>query len=230
MTEKKTNMWIWDQVCKTDPKHTKKAEYGRRFTSIGAYYQIKQATKVFGPIGDGWWYDIDGINTLEELITCKLSLFYRKPDGTESKPIKVVSSAFKKMWNKKKNDYVTDDDAYKKVVTDCLTKAFSYLGFSADVFTGEFDGTDNKYAAQQQQASPGASKNKSQSSGPNTGPGATEKQRKAIWGISMNICGGDRDAAKKLVDDVCNNEGLDSGNLSMAHASVVIEKLHERNS
>ena len=220
MEKEKNNMEIWNAVCKTDPKHTKEVKFGRRFTAIGAYYQIMQATKLFGPMGTGWWYTIDNMEQTDTMLICSLSLHYKG----QAAPIPVMSATSRFMKDKE------DEDAYKKVITDCLTKALSYLGFSADVFTGEFDGTDNKYAAQQQQASPGASKNKSQSSGPNTGPGATEKQRKAIWGISMNICGGDRDAAKKLVDDVCNNEGLDSGNLSMAHASVVIEKLHERNS
>ena len=36
-----------------------------------------------------------------------------------------------------------DDEAYKKATTDALTKALSYLGFSADVFLGAFD--DNRY-------------------------------------------------------------------------------------
>ena len=36
-----------------------------------------------------------------------------------------------------------DEDAYKKCVTDGITKCLSYLGFNADVFLGKFD--DNKY-------------------------------------------------------------------------------------
>ena len=48
------NMKIWAQVCYTDPKHTKAVEFGRKFTSIDAHYQVMRATEVFGPVGDGW--------------------------------------------------------------------------------------------------------------------------------------------------------------------------------
>ncbi len=36
-----------------------------------------------------------------------------------------------------------DDEAPKKAMTDAMTKAFSHLGMSADVFLGKFD--DSKY-------------------------------------------------------------------------------------
>ena len=39
-----------------------------------------------------------------------------------------------------------DDDCFKKVSTDALTKGLSKIGFSADVFLGMWD--DNKYVAQ----------------------------------------------------------------------------------
>jgi hypothetical protein len=39
-----------------------------------------------------------------------------------------------------------DDECFKKVTTDALTKGLSKLGFNADVFMGQYD--DNKYVAQ----------------------------------------------------------------------------------
>jgi uncharacterized short protein YbdD (DUF466 family) len=39
-----------------------------------------------------------------------------------------------------------DDEAPKKAMTDAMTKAFSHLGMSADVFLGKFD--DSKYVEQ----------------------------------------------------------------------------------
>jgi hypothetical protein len=39
-----------------------------------------------------------------------------------------------------------DDEAGKKVMTDALTKAFSHLGMSADVFMGLFE--SSKYVEQ----------------------------------------------------------------------------------
>jgi hypothetical protein len=52
------NMRIWEAVQKTDPAHTKKVEFGRKFTSIDAFWQIQQATKLFGPVGEGWGYRV----------------------------------------------------------------------------------------------------------------------------------------------------------------------------
>jgi len=39
-----------------------------------------------------------------------------------------------------------DDEAFKKATSDGITKALSYLGFSADVFMGKWD--DNKYVSE----------------------------------------------------------------------------------
>ena len=39
-----------------------------------------------------------------------------------------------------------DDECYKKVSTDALTKGLSKLGFNADVFLGQWD--DNRYVSQ----------------------------------------------------------------------------------
>ena len=43
------------------------------------------------------------------------------------------------------NNGRVDDDFFKKVATDALTKGLSKLGFNADVFMGKFD--DNKYVS-----------------------------------------------------------------------------------
>ena len=39
-----------------------------------------------------------------------------------------------------------DDECYKKVTTDALTKGMSHLGFNADIFLGMWD--DNRYVNQ----------------------------------------------------------------------------------
>lgn len=45
-TKQPSNMKIWDAVSITDPRHTKKVEFGRKFTAIDAHYQVQQATDV----------------------------------------------------------------------------------------------------------------------------------------------------------------------------------------
>ena len=58
MTEK-SNLLLWNAVCKTDPKHTKKVTFGRSFTAIDPHSQIMKATEQFGPVGEGWGYNCE---------------------------------------------------------------------------------------------------------------------------------------------------------------------------
>lgn len=130
------NMRIWDTVCKTDPAMTKKVEYGsHKFTAICAYSQIEAATRLWGPVGIGWGW-VHKLTQQEGFWLCEVTLWY----GSIEHSINVFGTA---PTHKKTN---VDDDGPKKALTDGITKALSYLGFSADVFQGQFD--DNKYVAQ----------------------------------------------------------------------------------
>ncbi len=135
------NLAIWDRVKETPPQHTKKVEYGaRRFTAVDAYYQIRRATELWGPLGIGWGYDVDLLEK-DDCYLADFRLWYRSGER-KSEPIRVfgIESKFDKTKQK------LDLDAPKKAVTDALTKALSYLGFSADVFLGRYD--DNRYVAE----------------------------------------------------------------------------------
>jgi hypothetical protein len=55
MTE---NMIHWNALKATDPKYTKKVEFGRKFTSINSQWQLQRMTEQFGPIGQGWGYSV----------------------------------------------------------------------------------------------------------------------------------------------------------------------------
>ena len=56
MEEKKknNNLFLWEQVETTDPEFTTKVNQRGGFTAIGAQYQIKNATEVFGSFGHGF--------------------------------------------------------------------------------------------------------------------------------------------------------------------------------
>ena len=57
MAEKKNknnNLFLWEQVETTDPEFTTKVNQRGGFTAIGAQYQIKNATEVFGAFGHGF--------------------------------------------------------------------------------------------------------------------------------------------------------------------------------
>lgn len=153
------NLRIWNKVNETDPAHTKKVEFGRKFTSIDAHWQILQATKQFGPIGCRWGYDV--AHTIHDFpgsacsAIADVTIWYY--DGVEKcawGPIRGCAPyvEYDGEGKPKKNNKglpLFDDDAGKKAMTDALTKALSHLGFSADVFLKLFD--DNKYVQRMEQ-------------------------------------------------------------------------------
>jgi len=133
MTKNK-NMTLWDNVCQTDPSHTKHVGQRGGFTAIDAMYQVQTATEQFGPVGIGWGWDFELQWTAHNSVVCIMKLWHGKHEQF------VMHVGQKALANK---DGRTDEDAVKKAVTDALTKCLSYLGFNADVFLGKFD--DNKY-------------------------------------------------------------------------------------
>ncbi len=155
-TVRGSNLRIWNAVAKTDPAHTKKVEFGRKFTSIDAHWQIMQATKQFGPIGEGWGYSVDhSVAVLAEtmaLAVADVTIWWL---GEHELPITQMPTSKPRrsygpirgtceIWSPDKSGKMrVDEDAPKKAMTDALTKGLSHLGFSADVFLGLFD--DNRY-------------------------------------------------------------------------------------
>ena len=153
MTET-NNMRVWNAVQTTDPRHTKPVEFGRKFTSIDAHWQIMRMTEQFGPVGDGWGYrTVHTIENFPGVMTaaiCDVTIWWRVAGAGERSygPVRGMCSIIEydkngkpALTRKDKPDY--DDDAPKKAMTDALTKGLSHLGLSADVFLGLFD--DNKY-------------------------------------------------------------------------------------
>lgn len=131
------NMELWNKVCKTDPKYTKKVQFGRAFTAIDPMYQVRKATEVLGAAGEGW-----GFEAVDKTIL----------------PTDFVAMTVR-VWTKSRENYIDhigmcglytdnkktkpDSDCMKKAMTDGITKGLSYFGFSADVFLGMFD--DSRY-------------------------------------------------------------------------------------
>lgn len=145
------NMTIWDQVKKTDPAATK--EYsgpgGYSGTSINGQYMVMMATKVFGPIGIGWGYeiveeryDIGGLIEVQDdheirsmTHTIRLKLWYKINDERGE----VEHFGHTPYVFKTRNGSMTDPEAPKKSLTDAMKKCLSMLGFAADIFLGQYD-------------------------------------------------------------------------------------------
>ena len=141
-----TKMRIWDSLCKTNPDYTRSvpSSYGKKITSIDPMYQIQMMTETFGPVGQGWKYTVEYKHIPNEgffgFIYAEVCIHYCIHDNWfEYGPVCSVQNLFKKNGN-------LDDEAPKKAMTDAMTKAFSHLGMSADVFLGKFD--DSKYVQQ----------------------------------------------------------------------------------
>lgn len=147
-TDLKKNMRVWKEVCVTDPSHTKGVSKGRSFTAVDAQYQVQRATEVFGPVGEGWGYDVNydfHITDLPEPMVPYVVAYVVVWHGQKNNRFGPVC-AIHPLVAKYRSGTQFDDDAPKKAMTDALTKALSHLGFSADVFLGKYD--DNKYVAQ----------------------------------------------------------------------------------
>jgi hypothetical protein len=138
----KENLSLWVSVQETNPADTKPVSFGRKFTAIDAYSQIKKATEIFGSYGTGW-----GIKSIvhtfvpnTNMVMGEAQFFYRNENTTNGE-FPVTSSI---LYISEKGKI--DDDFAKKLETDMITKALSRLGFNADVFMGKFD--DNRYVTQ----------------------------------------------------------------------------------
>lgn len=144
------NMKLWDSVCVTDPSTTKdfKGKGGFQGTAICAQSQRKKATGLWGPFGYKWGLEDESYEIVklsedvhDTILVYNGALYY--PVGEEVAGFRVCAEI--DMWRKNGRD----NDPYKKVRTDALTKGLSELGFNADVFEGLFD--DNKYVQEQKQ-------------------------------------------------------------------------------
>lgn len=159
---------IWKRVQRTDARFTKPLE-GMGFvgTSINSTYMFMRATEIFGPIGEGWGYEvieeklIDGKPLVEPVLDERnkqvATRFLRDGDGSlfceQNHSIKIrfwyiieceTRGEFES-YGATPYRYQTqygmkvDGEAIKKSLTDAIKKALSMLGFSSDVFMGMHD-------------------------------------------------------------------------------------------
>ena len=137
--EKNSKMALWSQVSVTNPKYTKEVNFGRKFTSINAQYQLMCATEQFGACGSGWGVEDENFYMVTDgLLGYQATFWWMNKEQKNSFSINSSIATHNKSGK-------LDDDCFKKVSTDALTKGLSKLGFSADIFLGDWD--DNKYVS-----------------------------------------------------------------------------------
>lgn len=132
------NLEIYNRV-RAVPKEAQKVIGGGRLkgmTDINPMWRIRTLTEEFGPAGIGWYYDIDrewlepGANG-EVTAHIRISLYIKH--GEEwSRPIRGIGGST--LVSKELKGLNTDDECYKKALTDALSVACKALGIGADIY------------------------------------------------------------------------------------------------
>ncbi|MFH8134181.1 hypothetical protein ABU178_08340 [Pantoea osteomyelitidis] len=161
------NLKIWRQVMRTDPRFTKPLNgTGYEGTSINAEYMFMRATELFGPIGEGWGFEVledrmlpgapmseaiyennkfvgkrllrdaDGSLITEQNHSIKIRLWYLIEGDVRGEVEAYGATPYLYHANK---GIKCDGEAQKKSLTDAIKKALSLLGFSADIWLGLYD-------------------------------------------------------------------------------------------
>ena len=134
------NMRFYVQVQDT-PKEAQKPFNNGRFTGtdINPMWRIKELTKMFGPVGIGWWTENEQYffepceRTGEIAVFCTLQLRYVDPEtGETSRPVTGVGG--NKFLVTQRSGAYCNDEAYKMAYTDALSIACKALGFSHDIY------------------------------------------------------------------------------------------------
>lgn len=114
-------------------------------TNINPMWRIKKLTEQFGACGFGWYYDIkkmwleNSMASDEIVANVEIDLFVKIGDEW-SKPIRGVGGSM--FLAQEKNGLHTDDEAYKKALTDAISVACKALGMGADIY---WDSDSTKY-------------------------------------------------------------------------------------
>ncbi len=156
-----TNMRIWDELFQVPKGSTYPIERGlcAGLTGITPLSLIKQATELWGPIGEGWGFEIEKDEIVNQdakfhsemlhVMTIKLWYDGALVIGEESargshdgRNVDIVMDATygfgcTKLYQRRGGEWYIDDDFNKSTLTDAITNALSRLGFGGSVRLGE---------------------------------------------------------------------------------------------
>lgn len=167
------NLAMWHTLMPTDAKIsvgggekeiTKSFQRGGGFrgTAINPTYVVMRLTAAFGPVGLGWGYEIIADDVVlggpvldankqvlghEMVQRTRIRFWWRHSENglTKQGEFHQVGQTMFVEYRKNSGTFYTDEEAWKKSLTDAITKAASHLGIAADVHLGLWD--DNKYVA-----------------------------------------------------------------------------------
>ena len=147
------NMAIYEAVRQAPKNALREIQAGRLKgkSDINPMWRIKALTEQFGPCGIGWKYEIikewlePGANG-EIAAFVDINLFI-KVDGEWSAAIPGTGGSMYVV--KERNGLYTDDEAFKKALTDAISVSCKALGFAADVY---WNADSTKYSQRATQA------------------------------------------------------------------------------
>ena len=138
----------WDRLARPPKEALKQIRGGRLsgMTDVNPQWRYKAMHDVFGPVGEGWKYQIENIWT-EPGLDGQVFMFARvmvwvKSNGGWSDPIPGIGGSM--LLEKDKNGIHHNDESPKMAVTDALSVALKMLGVAADIYAGRWDGTKYK--------------------------------------------------------------------------------------
>ena len=140
------NLDLWERHADIDPRFAKpitgKAYKG---TSPNPQYVIRCLTDLFGPVGQGFGWDVvaEEFTPLgpEVLHWCRIRFWHTdRANAFDS------YGQTKAVYTTSSGKVMVDEDAPKKSLTDAIIKAASHVGIGANIFLGRWD--DQKYVAQ----------------------------------------------------------------------------------
>lgn len=149
----KDNLAIWGQAYKTDPEYTKQYKGAGGFSgkAISSLYPVQRATEIFGPLGDGWDFEIvkdefipggpiidkesGNVLCMEQTHSMVVEMWAKYGEKT----LKTRGYGLTPHITTNKYGISTDHEAQKKSLTDAIKGALKLWGFSADVYLGQHD-------------------------------------------------------------------------------------------
>jgi len=144
-----TNMRIWDELFQVPKGSTYPIERGlcAGLTGITPLSLIKQATELWGPIGEGWGFEIEKDEIVnqdakfhsEMLHVMTIKLWYGEPAMQMSTPCTKVTYGMgcTRMYRWLEGEWFIDPDYNKSTLTDAITNALSRLGSGGSVRLGD---------------------------------------------------------------------------------------------
>lgn len=139
------NLQYWNRFADIDPAFTKPIT-GKPYkgTSPNPHYVIRCLTEMFGPVGQGFGWEVvaEGFQPLgdEVLHWCRIRFWHGDGKGFDA------YGQTKALMIKRDGKAMTDEDAPKKSLTDAITKAAAQVGVASNIFLGRWD--DSRYVAQ----------------------------------------------------------------------------------